>query len=72
MCFPKRWKRLLTCTTTCQNRDNSGGGAGPYYLDSANQVAKTMVLKNFAIYPDLADRWYTITNHKIYLPLVLR
>jgi peptide/nickel transport system substrate-binding protein len=32
-------------------------GTGPYYLDSVDLVGKTALLKNFADFPDLADRW---------------
>ncbi len=50
------------------------GGTGPYYLDTADPIAKTLVLKNFGLYPDLADRWssFSYINFRICLPLVIR
>lgn len=32
-------------------------GTGPYVLDKVFQVEKSLTLKNFDAYPDLADRW---------------
>jgi len=32
-------------------------GTGPYYIDQAFLTEKSLVLKHFADYPDLADRW---------------
>lgn len=32
-------------------------GSGPYFLDTVDLTGKTAVLKNFADFPDLADRW---------------
>jgi peptide/nickel transport system substrate-binding protein len=32
-------------------------GTGPYFLDQVFLVEKSCVLKNYADYPDLADRW---------------
>ena len=32
-------------------------GTGPYYIDQAFLTEKTLTLKHFADYPDLADRW---------------
>lgn len=40
-------------------------GTGPYYLDKAYLTEKSMVLKNFADYPDLADRWSNYAEPKI-------
>lgn len=48
-------------------------GTGPYYLDTLNLDGKTLVLKNFGLYPDLADRWSAFFRiYQIYLPLVIR
>ncbi len=40
-------------------------GTGPYYLDTLNLDNKTLVLKNFALYPDLADRWSGLGELKV-------
>jgi len=40
-------------------------GTGPYYLDSLELADKTLVLKNFDNYPDLADRWSSFTEPRI-------
>ena len=37
-------------------------GSGPYYLDTLNLAGKTLTLKNFAPYPDLADRWSAFSS----------
>jgi peptide/nickel transport system substrate-binding protein len=39
-------------------------GTGPYYLDKAFTTEKTAVLKNFADFPDLADRWVAFSEPK--------
>ena len=40
-------------------------GTGPYYLDRAYLVEKSLVLKNYVAYPDLANRWAIFTEPKI-------
>ncbi len=40
-------------------------GTGPYYLDRAYLVEKSLVLKNYTAYPDLANRWAIFTEPKI-------
>ncbi|GAB4497835.1 MAG: ABC transporter substrate-binding protein [Anaerolineales bacterium] len=40
-------------------------GTGPYYLDQAFLTEKTATLKQFADYPDLADRWARFGAPKI-------
>ncbi|MFT3892334.1 MAG: ABC transporter substrate-binding protein [Anaerolineales bacterium] len=39
-------------------------GTGPYYLDKVFTTEKTAVLKNFADFPDLADRWNQFSEPK--------
>lgn len=39
-------------------------GTGPYYLDQVFTTEKTAVLKNFADFPDLADRWAQFSEPK--------
>jgi peptide/nickel transport system substrate-binding protein len=39
-------------------------GTGPYYLDQVFTTEKTAVLKNFADFPDLADRWAEFSEPK--------
>lgn len=40
-------------------------GTGPYYLDQVFTTEKTAVLKNFAEFPDLADRWAMFAEPKL-------
>ena len=40
-------------------------GTGPYYLDKAYLTESSAVLKSFADYPDLADRWSIYSTPKI-------
>ncbi len=40
-------------------------GTGPYYLDQVFTTEKSLVLKNFADFPDLADRWAGFSEPKI-------
>lgn len=40
-------------------------GTGPYYLDKAFLTEKSLTLKNFADYPDLADRWSNFGQPKL-------
>ena len=40
-------------------------GTGPYYLDKVFTTEKTAVLKNFADFPDLADRWAQFSEPKV-------
>ncbi len=40
-------------------------GTGPYMLDKAFPTEKTLTLKNFADYPDTADRWSGFTEPKL-------
>ncbi|MGB9521279.1 MAG: hypothetical protein ACPL6F_00850, partial [Anaerolineales bacterium] len=40
-------------------------GTGPYYLDKAFLTEKTLTLKHFDDYPDLADRWSQFGEPKI-------
>lgn len=40
-------------------------GTGPYYLDQAFLVEKSLVLKHFADYPDPADRWSAFGEPKL-------
>jgi peptide/nickel transport system substrate-binding protein len=40
-------------------------GTGPYYLDQAFLTEKNLTLKNFADYPDLADRWSAFGQPKL-------
>ncbi len=40
-------------------------GTGPYYVDSAFPVEGTLVLKQFADYPDPADKWNRFSAPKI-------
>jgi peptide/nickel transport system substrate-binding protein len=39
-------------------------GTGPYYLDQVFTTEKSLVLKNFTDYPDLADRWSSFSDPK--------
>ncbi len=39
-------------------------GTGPYYLDQVFTTEKSLVLKNFADFPDLADRWAQFSEPK--------
>jgi peptide/nickel transport system substrate-binding protein len=39
-------------------------GTGPYYLDQVFTTEKSLVLKNFADFPDLADRWAAFSEPK--------
>jgi peptide/nickel transport system substrate-binding protein len=66
--------RYATLKTWYKDHGHFWVGTGPYYLDTANPIAKTLVLKNFGHYPDLADRWssFSYINCRIYLPLVKR
>jgi peptide/nickel transport system substrate-binding protein len=40
-------------------------GTGPYYLDKAFLVEKSLVLKPYLAYPDLANRWSNFAEPKI-------
>ncbi len=40
-------------------------GTGPYYLDRAYQTEKSAVLKNYADFPDLANRWASFSAPKM-------
>ena len=40
-------------------------GTGPYYLDKAFLTEKSLTLKNFADYADLADRWSSFGQPKL-------
>ena len=40
-------------------------GTGPYYLDQVFVTEKSLVLKNFAEFPDLADRWSGFSEPKL-------
>ena len=40
-------------------------GTGPYYLDKAFLTEKSLTLKHFADYPDLADRWANFGEPKL-------
>ncbi len=40
-------------------------GTGPYYLDQAFPTEKSVVLKQFADFPDLADRWAQFSEPKL-------
>jgi peptide/nickel transport system substrate-binding protein len=40
-------------------------GTGPYYLDKVFTTEKTLTLKNFADFPDLADRWAKFDQPKL-------
>lgn len=40
-------------------------GTGPYYLDKAYMTEKTLTLKHYDAYPDLADRWSGFGSPKI-------
>jgi len=37
-------------------------GTGPYYLDQVFTTEKSLVLKNFADFPDLSDRWSSFSD----------
>ncbi|MBL8063149.1 MAG: hypothetical protein JNK32_09040 [Anaerolineales bacterium] len=39
-------------------------GTGPYYLDQVFTTEKSLVLKNFADFPDLASRWSAFSDPK--------
>ena len=39
-------------------------GTGPYYLDQVFTTEKSLVLKNFADFPDLANRWSQFSEPK--------
>ncbi|GAB4499922.1 MAG: ABC transporter substrate-binding protein [Anaerolineales bacterium] len=39
-------------------------GTGPYYLDQVFTTEHTLVLKNFADFPDLSDRWSSFSDPK--------
>jgi peptide/nickel transport system substrate-binding protein len=39
-------------------------GTGPYYLDQVFTTEKSLVLKNFEDFPDLADRWASFSDPK--------
>ncbi len=47
------------------DHDSFWVGTGPYYLDKAYLTEKTLTLKHFADYPDLADRWSSFGQPKI-------
>ena len=40
-------------------------GTGPYFVDQAFLTEKTLTLKHFADYPDLADRWANFGEPKL-------
>jgi peptide/nickel transport system substrate-binding protein len=40
-------------------------GTGPYYLDKVFTTEKTATVKNFADFPDLADRWSKFSTPKL-------
>jgi len=40
-------------------------GTGPYYIDQAFLTEKTLTLKHFDDYPDLADRWSAFGDPKL-------
>jgi peptide/nickel transport system substrate-binding protein len=40
-------------------------GTGPYYLDSVDTTAKSAVVKQFADFPDLSDRWAAFSSPKL-------
>ncbi|TLN28631.1 ABC transporter substrate-binding protein, partial [bacterium] len=40
-------------------------GTGPYFIDKAFLTEKSLVLKHFADYPDLADRWSNYAEPKL-------
>jgi peptide/nickel transport system substrate-binding protein len=40
-------------------------GTGPYYLDVADTTGKTAVVKQFADFPDLSDRWAAFSAPKL-------
>jgi peptide/nickel transport system substrate-binding protein len=40
-------------------------GTGPYYIDKAYMTEKTLTLKHYDAYPDLADRWSGFGSPKI-------
>jgi peptide/nickel transport system substrate-binding protein len=40
-------------------------GTGPYYLDVADTTGKTAVVKQFADFPDLSDRWAAFSFAKL-------
>ena len=40
-------------------------GTGPYYLDQVFVTEKSLVLKNFGDFPDLADRWSVFSEPKL-------
>ena len=40
-------------------------GTGPYFIDKAFLTEKSLTLKNFADYPDLADRWASYGEPKL-------
>jgi peptide/nickel transport system substrate-binding protein len=40
-------------------------GTGPYYIDQAFTTEKSIVLKHFADFPDLADRWSVFSEPKL-------
>jgi peptide/nickel transport system substrate-binding protein len=40
-------------------------GTGPYYIDKAFLTEKTLTLRHFADYPDLADRWAGFSTPKL-------
>jgi peptide/nickel transport system substrate-binding protein len=40
-------------------------GTGPYYLDQVFTTEKSLVLKNFADFPDTADRWQQFSEPQL-------
>ncbi len=40
-------------------------GTGPYYLDKVFTTEKSLVLKNFTDFVDLADRWAEFSEPKL-------
>ena len=48
-----------------QNHGHFWIGTGPYYLDKVFPTEKSLVLKNFADFPDKSDRWAQFAEPKI-------
>ncbi len=48
-----------------QARNHFWVGTGPYYLDSVFPSERSLILKRFPDYPDLADRWISFSEPRL-------
>jgi peptide/nickel transport system substrate-binding protein len=57
--------RYANLKTWYEAHGNFQLGTGPYYVDKAYLVEKSMVLKPYLAYPDLANRWDVFSAPKL-------